>query len=85
MSGPVRVCPPEQGSNFRSQTWKAIRPEHTAPDGTELTILQKVNEVFLYVNLENSFFEMHIHIDSALSEASVDAVADNLNYVNIGK
>ena len=58
---------------------------HTAPDGTELTILQKDNEAFLYVYLDKSFFEMHIHSDGTLSETDVDAVADNLNYGNIGK
>ena len=58
---------------------------HTAPDGTELTILQKDNEAFLYVYLPDSFFEMHIWSESALSNADVDAAADNLNYSNIGK
>jgi len=58
---------------------------HTAPDGTELTIMQKDNEAFLYVYLPDSFFEMHIQSDSVLSDADVDAVADNLNYGNIGK
>ena len=58
---------------------------HTAPDGTELTILQKDQEAFLYVYLPDSFFEMHIQGDRALTEADVDAVADNLNYGNIGK
>ena len=57
---------------------------HTAPDGTELTILQKAKEAFLYVYLPNSFFEMHIQGDDILSEADVDAVADNLNYGRIG-
>ena len=57
---------------------------HTASDGTELTIMQKENEAFLYVYLPNSFFEMHIQSDGILSEADVDAVADNLNYSNIG-
>ena len=57
---------------------------HTAPDGTELTILQKEKEAFLYVYLPNSFFEMHIQSDGVLSEADVDAVADNLNYSGIG-
>ena len=57
---------------------------HTAPDCTELTILQKEKEAFLYVYLPNSFFEMHIQGDDILSEADVDAVADNLNYSGIG-
>ncbi len=58
---------------------------HTAPDGTELTVMQKDNEAFLYVYLADSFFEMHIQSDSTLTEADVDAVADNLNYANIGR
>lgn len=58
---------------------------HTAPDGTELTILQKDNEAFLYVYLPDSFFEMHLWSENALSDADVDAAADNLNYSNIGK
>ena len=58
---------------------------HTAPDGTELTILQKDMEAFLYVYLPDSFFEMHMESESALSDADVDAIADNLNYSNIGR
>ena len=58
---------------------------HTVPDGTELTILQKDKEAFLYVYLPDSFFEMHIQGDGVLSEADVDSVADNLNYRNIRK
>ena len=55
------------------------------PDGTELTILQKDNEAFVYVYLPDSFFEMHLLGDGALSDADVDAIADNLNYGNIGR
>ena len=58
---------------------------HTVPDGTELTVLQADNEAFIYVYLPDSFFEMHMHCDSALSDADVDAVADNLNVGSIGK
>ena len=58
---------------------------HTVPDGTELTILQKDNEAFVYVYLPDSFFEMHLLGDGALSDADVDAIADNLNYGNIGR
>ena len=43
------------------------------------------NEAFLYVYLEDSFFEMHIESDRELSDSDVDAVADNLTYSNIGK
>ena len=47
--------------------------------------MQKNNEAFLYVYLVDSFFEMHVHSDNALSNVDVDAIADNLNYSNIGK
>jgi hypothetical protein len=70
-----RITEPER---FQART-------HTALDGTELTIMQKDKEAFLYVYLPDSFFEMHIQSDSVLSDADVDAVADNLNYGNIGK
>ena len=70
-----QISDPDQ---FRTRT-------HTVPDGTELTILQNDKEAFLYVYLPDSFFEMHIQSDGILSEADVDAVADNLNYRNIGK
>jgi len=70
-----QISDPDQ---FRTRTY-------TAADGTELTIMQKDNEAFLYVYLPDSFFEMHIQGDGVLSEADVDAVADNLNYRNIGK
>ena len=58
---------------------------HTAPDGTELTVLQGENEAFLYVYLGNSFFEEHIHCDVPLTDADVDLAADALIYSNIGK
>ena len=58
---------------------------HAAPDGTELTIMQKDNEAFLYVYLEDSFFAMHIHSENELTESDIDAIADNLNYSNIGQ
>lgn len=47
--------------------------------------IDKGNEAFLYVYLPESFFEMHIQSDTALSDADVDSIADNLNYSNIGK
>ncbi|MBQ9663721.1 MAG: hypothetical protein IJV40_11285 [Oscillospiraceae bacterium] len=58
---------------------------HTAPDGTELTVMQKDNDAFLYVYLTDSFYEMHLQSANALSDADVDIIADNLNYSNIGK
>lgn len=58
---------------------------HTAPDGTELTILQGGNEAFLYVYLNDSFFEEHITCESSLTDADVDLAADALVYSNIGR
>ncbi len=58
---------------------------HTAPDGTELTVLQGENEAFLYVYLNDSFFEEHITCESSLTDADVDLAADALIYSNIGK
>ena len=58
---------------------------HTAPDGTELTVLQGENEAFLYVYLNNSFFEEHITCESPLTDADVDYTADALVYSNIGR
>lgn len=58
---------------------------HTAPDGTELTILQGGNEAFLYVYLNDSFFEEHITCESPLTDADVDYAADALVYSNIGR
>lgn len=58
---------------------------HTAPDGTELTVLQGENEAFFYVYLNDSFFEEHITCDSPLTDADVDLAADALIYSHIGK
>ena len=58
---------------------------HTAPDGTELTVLQGENEAFFYVYLNDSFFEEHITCDSPLTDADVDCAADALIYSHIGK
>lgn len=71
----TRIQEPER---FRTRT-------HTAPDGTELTILQNGNEAFLYAYLSDSFFEEHISADTELTEAEVDAAADLLIYSSIGK
>ena len=58
---------------------------HTAPDGTELTILQSGSEAFLYAYLADSFFEEQITAEHTLTDAEVDAAADFLIYSNIGK
>ena len=42
-------------------------------------------EAFLYVYLNDSFFEEHITCDSPLSDVDVDLAADALIYANIGR
>ncbi len=49
---------------------------HTAPDGTELTVLQKDTDIFAYAYLENSFVTLHIMQPKGLSDAEIDAVLD---------
>ena len=57
---------------------------HTAPDGTELTVLQKDTEMYAYVYLENSFVTLHITQLKGLSDAEIDAVLDMVDYSTIG-
>ena len=71
---------------YRSDEIAAMLHERpAAPDGTELTVLQGEKEAFLYVYLNDSFFEEHITCDSPLSDADVDLAADALIYANIGR
>ena len=58
---------------------------HTAPDGTELTILSNGSDAYIYVYLEDSFFAMHVYGEGSLSDADVDYAADAINYSNIGR
>ena len=58
---------------------------HTAPDGTELTILSNGSDAYIYVYLEDSFFAMHVYGEGSLSEADVNFAADAINYSNIGR
>ena len=58
---------------------------HTAPDGTELTILSNGRDAYIYVYLENSFFAMHVHSEEGVTEEDVDYIADTLNYSLIGQ
>ena len=53
---------------------------HTAPDGTELTVLQKDADMYAYVYLENSFVTLHIMQLEGLSDAEIDAVLDMVDY-----
>ena len=58
---------------------------HTCPDGTEVTILRSGEKAFLYVYLENSFFNEEIHGGPALTDADLDAIADAICYSHIGR
>lgn len=58
---------------------------HTAPDGTELTILSNGSDAYIYVYLEDSFFAMHVYGAEDMSDADVDYAADAINYSNIGR
>ena len=58
---------------------------HTAPDGTELTLLQDGGQAFLYVYLDDSFFEESIQGPDDMTDADLDFIADYLIYSNIGR
>lgn len=58
---------------------------HTAPDGTELTILSNGNSAYIYVYLENSFFAEYISGAFTLTDADLNYIADYINYSLIGK
>lgn len=61
---------------------------HTAPDGTELTILSNGREAYIYAWLENSFFAEHVNgelEDVELTDETLNAIADTLIYSRIGK
>lgn len=61
------------------------RRSHTAPDGTELSILSNGSDAYIYVYLENSFFAMHVHSEEGVTEEDMDYIADTLNYSLIGQ
>lgn len=61
---------------------------HTAPDGTELTILSNGREAYIYAWLENSFFAEHVNGEFSeveLTNETLNAIADMLIYSRIGK
>lgn len=53
---------------------------HTAPDGTEVTVIRSSKDVFAYVYLENSFAEAAIHNIDGLSDADIDKIIDMVNF-----
>ena len=56
---------------------------HTASDGTELTVLQNGTEIYAYVYLKNSFVTLHITQLNGLSEAEIDAILDMVDFSTI--
>ncbi len=53
---------------------------HTAPDGTEVTVIRSDREVFAYAYLENSFATASIHNIDGLSDADVDRIIDMVDF-----
>ena len=64
---------------------------HTAPDGTELTVMRSgnnIDKVFAYVYLDKSYFTVTVHPPrdgTELTDADVDAALDMINYSAINK
>ena len=58
--------------------------QHTAPDGTELTILSNDADAYIYAFLEDSFFAMHVGGSENMTDADLDYIAGTINYSNIG-
>ena len=58
--------------------------QHTAPDGTELTILSNGADAYIYAFLEDSFFAMHVGGSENMTDADLDYIAGTINYSNIG-
>ena len=64
---------------------------HTAPDGTELTVMRSgnnIDQVFAYVYLEKSFLTVSVHPPrdgTELTDADVDTALDMINYSAINK
>ncbi len=53
---------------------------HTAPDGTEVTVLQGGREVYAYTYLPDSFVTLTIHQAGGLTEEEIDAVIDMVDF-----
>ena len=52
---------------------------HMTPDGTELTVLQKGEDLYAYVYLENAFVTLHIR-QPELSDEEIDAALDMVDF-----
>lgn len=57
---------------------------HTAPDGTEVTVLHNGADMFAYVYLENSFVTMTFHQTEGLSTEEINRIIDMVNFSAIG-
>lgn len=71
--------------NWEEDLDSFVQSSHSAPDGTELTILSNGSNAYVYVYLENSFFALHIRSEKGMTEEDVNYIADTLNYSLIGQ
>ena len=58
---------------------------YTAADGTELTIIKAGDQAVIYAFLPDYFFTETVHSTVELDDASLDLIAESINYQNIGK
>ena len=58
---------------------------YTAADGTELTIIRTGNQAVIYAFLHDYFFTETVHSPVELDDATLDIIAESINYQNIGK
>ena len=59
--------------------------EHTAPDGTVITVLTDGNEIYAYAFLEKSYVTMRLYLPDGASDEDIDAALDRVNYSVINK
>lgn len=59
--------------------------EHTAPDGTVITVLADGNEIYAYAFLEKSYVTMRLYLPDGASDEDIDAALDRVNYSVINK
>ena len=59
--------------------------EHTAPDGTVLTVLTDGNEIYAYAFLEKSYVAMRLYLPDGANDEDIDAALDRVNYSVINK
>jgi len=71
--------------NWEEDAGSFTEQNHTAPDGTELTILSNGKDAYIFAWLENSFYAQHVWGDNGIDDADLEYVADFINYSLIGK